>query len=135
MKEMYYENLMSRVKEELKFNKNSSFLSLEVAEVGDKVTIDGINYFDSIRSFHILSHGTPIAIYYIDEKKLKYFPYQNNIIVTKDMINFLNNYYEKELFVLNNKGKNRLLLLESKKEELDPECALSDYEISLMMNF
>lgn len=134
MEKEYLEGIMNRIKKDLKIDKLDIILSLEVAEVGDKITIDGLHYFDSIKSIYIMSHNTPIAIYYIDDKKLKYYPYQNNIIITNDMIKFLNNYYEKEIFVLNNRGKNKLSLLEIKKEELDPECVLSDYEISLMMN-
>lgn len=131
MKDIYTKGVLERAAKELKTE--GTMLSVEVHETGEKITVDGINYFDSIISVAVISHNTVIAIYDLNTKKLRYCTNISNIVVIKELVDFLNRFHGAEVYKLNKRSQERLLNLESAKEELDPNCDMSDFEIAEMV--
>lgn len=126
MEENYEKNMIERAKKELK----TTNLILQYQSIyGDKISVDGINYFNSIKGVKILSHNIVIADYFFDGKQLYYYTKITNITVIKDLVDLLNN----RAGYLKYKIPARLLTrFENYKNAVDPDCDLSDFEIACM---
>ena len=133
MKEMYMKGLIENVKNDLKIN--NSLLTLRLREAAAKITLDGINYIESIKSFDVVCNDVVIAYYDIETKKIYYYNNITNIVVVKQLVDFLNNYNGYEKYKLTKNAQNKLLKLEKSKDEIDPDCNLSDFEIAEILNF
>lgn len=128
MKEVYEKNMLEKGIKELKLKMG---IATKVVPVfGEKISIDGINYFNSIVGIKVLSHDIEIGTYLFDKKTL----YTNhkashNICIAKDQVDLINNFVGYEKYHIKN---NILVAFEKFKDEVDPNCNMSDYEIACM---
>lgn len=134
MEKEYVNSIMDRVRKELKLD--GFMFKLRVREYGEKMTLDGINYFRDINVVEILSYNEIIGSYDIKSKKLRVRNNISNVVIASEVVKFMNNYLGKEVYELSKSMKSKLISIENKKDEifeLEGECGLSDYEISLMI--
>ena len=133
MKE-YEEMILKNLKERLKME---YCYEMRISKYGDKITLDGMNFFNEISEVEILSHNEVIIKYDLKNKKFR-IRKVDNVILEKDIINFLNHYVGSEIYFLGKEGKKRLIEIEEKKDEIyemEGSCDLSDYEVSQLLMF
>lgn len=132
----YINSVMDRVRKELKLDCIGYSFDLKVKEYGEKMTLDGINYFRDIEVVEILNHNEVIGSYNVKGKKLSVRNNIGNVVIANEVVKFMNNYLGKEVYELSKSMKSKLISIENKKDEIfesEGECGLSDYEISLMI--
>lgn len=96
----------------------------------ERITIDGINYFNRVKGIRIIYHDIEIASYDLDTKKLTYLTRHSNIAVLQEVIYLLNNFVGYKKYHLNNKKEkafNQFI------EQVDG--GLSNYELGEMFMY
>lgn len=127
----YESNMIQKAQDELHYNKGLG-LTFEVVRGEERMTIDGRNYFNNIVGVMIFSHEYPIAKYMFDKKTLYHKLRSRNLMVIKDFCSLVNSFVGYERMSIKYEVEADF---EQFKDEVDPECAMSDYEIAQMYNY
>ena len=129
----YEEMILNNIRGKFKLSGN---LNVRASGYGDKITLDGINYFNEINEVEILYGYEVIMKYDIKKAQIKIKRNINNVVVKKEVVNILNNYIGKEMYRLSNKDMKDLIRIERKKDEiyeLEGSCGLDSYEVGEML--
>ena len=120
---MYKDYLESVIKRARKDLKASNIYEIKESKKGDKITIDGKNYFGSIVSVDIYYKGCLIAEYNIEKKELYKLVSSNNIDVLERACDLYNGFVGYNKYEVKYKELGKYLRY---KEDLDE--GLSDKE-------
>jgi hypothetical protein len=95
MREAYENNIIEKAKKEMKIL--FEHLKFEVSKYGDKITLDGVEYFNKIEEI-VVKYGGYDVVYYNVEKKQMYCPKKiRNLEASKYTIKIVNNYAGREI--------------------------------------
>lgn len=130
MKESYEKNMIEKIEKDMRLNKKH-FMRIEPI-YGDKISIDAVEYFNSIVGIKVYAYDTEIASYDYIKKVLTHRNNIRNIEICKAQVQVLNDFLQYEKYYIKNKV---LASFEKYKDEVDADCNMSDYEIACMYEF
>lgn len=94
MKEVYEKNILERVKKELKIE--DEILKLEVESYGEKITIDGINYFEKIERVVVKYNEYDVAYYDVEKKIISHPRKIKDLDSARYTVKVINNFFNEE---------------------------------------
>ena len=127
MKEQYTKNMIEKIKKELRLNM-SNFIRLEPI-FGSKISIDAVEYFDSVVGVKIYAHDVEIASYDYIKKILYSKRHIQNIELCRIKNEIVNDFVQYKKYAIKDKY---LKDFEAFKDEVDSNCNMSDYELACM---
>lgn len=125
MKEEYEKNIIEKIKKEVKLQEEY-YISVEPI-YGEKISIDTIEYFNSIIGIKIYAYGNEVASYDFMKKILYSKRYIQNIELCRIKNKIVNDFLGYKKYDIKRKY---LIDFENFKNEIDSNCNLTDYEIS-----
>ena len=118
---------MNRVKNEVKLY--DRMYEIKVIRTGDKMTYDGIEYFDTIQKVGIFYNGHLVAMYDLDKCTISWRRNISNVAIAKLTVEVVNNYLGYDYI----KVPTKLLKgFSDYMEEIDPDCNMSDVDLGAM---
>ena len=130
MKESYEKNMIEKIEKDMRLNKKH-YMRIEPI-YGEKISIDAVEYFNSIVGIKVYAYDTEIASYDYIKKVLTHRNNIRNIEICKAQVQVLNDFLQYEKYYIKDKV---LTAFEKYKDEVDADCNMSDYEIACMYEF
>lgn len=95
MREVYENNIIEKSKKEMKIL--FDHLKFEVYKYGDKITLDGVEYFNKIEEIVVKYGGYDVVYYNVEKKQISYPKKIRNLEASKYTIKIINNYAGREV--------------------------------------
>ena len=124
MKEIYEKSILERVRKEVKIGNE---YEIRVIKNGDKITYDGMEYFDTIEKVGVFFQNHLVVMYDLVKKNISWKRAITNVVIAEKTTRIVNNFVGREIIEVPRK---LLVGFSNFVEEVDPDCNMSDIELA-----